>query len=334
MISVKKIIIALFFTLNVSALSSVAAAPNWVSGDPGKYPSEQYLIGRGVGSTEAEAQNRARGDLATIFEVRIAVVNENTTTVAQSGKNEQVNRLSSQQVSAKTDKVISGINIAEIWRDPVTQDVHALAVLPRAQASTSLREELGKIDDDLQQQLQAVQVASDPLLKVSALSQALQASIKREGFQTTLKVIDPSGRGSPAPISQAAIQRMMSENLKSIRIAPEVIEDADQKEFAGILKGGLAAAGFLASNSANADLVLEGKLSMTDLGRRDGWFWTRGSVEVSLIEKDSGRVRGSQTWPVKASAQDERTARKRALNEVDKVLKQELRSALIGFAEH
>ena len=332
--NVKNIITALFFTLGVSAISVVVAAPNWVSGDPGKYPSAQYLIGRGVGSTEAEAQNRARGDLATIFEVRIAVVNENTTTVAQSGKNEQVNRLASQQVSAKTDKVITGINIAEIWRDPVTQDVHALAVLPRAQASASLREELSKIDDDLQQQLQASKEASDPLLKVSALSQALQASIKREGFQTTLKVVDPSGKGVQAPISQASIQQMISVILKSIQIAPEVVEDGDQKEFTGILKGGLAAAGFLASNAANADLILEGKLTMTDLGRRDGWYWTRASVEVALVEKESRRVRGSQTWPVKASAQDERTARKRALIEVEKLFKQELRSAIIGFAEN
>lgn len=327
-------IAALFFFTGLIASTNVFSAPSWVSGDPGKYPSDQYLIGRGVGSTEAEAQNRARGDLATIFEVRIEVVNANSTTATQSGNKEKVDRVASQQVTASTDKVISGITIAEVWRDPVTQDVHALAVLPRAQASASLREELGKIDEELQQDIQDSKAASDPLLKVSALNKALQASVKREGFQASLKVVDPSGKGIKAPVSQAEVSQQLGKTLKSIKITPEVIDDDGQKEFTKILKGGLAAAGFLATNSANSDLVLEGKLSFSDIGRRDGWYWMRATVDVSLVEKESHRVRGSQTWPVKASAQDAKTARSRALIEVEKLFKEELRSAIIGFTDN
>ncbi len=324
----------LFFASLIFSSAAMCTQPSWVSGDPGKYPSDQYLIGRGVGATEEEAQNRARGDLATIFEVRIEVVNANTITATQSGNKEQIDRLASQQVTASTDKVINGITIAEIWRDPVTQDVHALAVLPRAQASASLREELGKIDEEVEQQLQDSKAASDPLLKVGALNQALQASIKREGFQASLKVVDPSGRGIKAPVSQADVSLQLGKTLKSIRIAPEVIDDDGQREFAKILKGGLAAAGFLATKSENSDLVLEGKLSMNDLGRREGWYWYRASVEVSLVERDTHRVRGSQTWPVKASAQDAKTARSRALMQIDKLFKEELRTAIIGFADN
>lgn len=324
-----------WFVFALGLLSSsiaLGAQPSWVTGDSAEYPNDQYLVGRGVGSTQDEASNRARGDLATIFEVRIEVVTENTTTVAQSGKKEQVNKLATQQVSAKTDKVISGINIAKTWRDPVSQDVHALAVLPRAQAGASLREELGKLDEELQQQLQASKAADDPLLKIGALNQALQASIKRDGFQASLKIVDPSGRGVQAPVSQAAVQKQINDTLKSVRIAPEVIEDAGTQEFASILKGGLASAGFLATGPANADLMLEGKLTLTDLGLRDGWNWVRGTIEVSLVEKASRRVRGSQTWPVKASATDAKTARSRALIEVEKLFKQELRATIIGFA--
>jgi hypothetical protein len=331
--SVHKLFSALFVILNlVLSPVALAAQPSWISGESAEYPNDQYLVGRGVGSTQEEASNRARGDLATIFEVRIEVATENTTTVTQSGKKEQVNKLATQQVSAKTDKVISGINIAKTWRDPVTQDVHALAVLARAQASASLREELVKLDEELQQQLQATKAADDPLLKIGALNQALQASIKRDGFQASLKVVDPSGRGVQAPISQALVQKQINDMLKSVRITPEVIEDAGTKEFASILKGGLASAGFLATSAENADLVLEGKLTLTDLGLRDGWNWTRGIIEVSLVEKVSRRVRGSQTWPVKASATDPKTARSRALIDVEKLFKQELRATIIGFA--
>ncbi len=309
-----------------------AGQPKWISDSSLEYPNAKYLVGRGVGSTAQEAQNRARGDLATIFEVRIEVVNQNTTTVAQSGKNEQVDRLSSQQVSAKTDKVISGINIAQGWRDPVTKDFHALAVLPRAHASASLREELAKIDAGLTLQMHVAESADDPLLKIGALSQALQASINREGFQATLKVIDPSGRGVQAPVSQASVQKQIDDTLKSIRIAPHIVEDADTKEFASLIKGGLAAAGFLTASKENADLLLESKLTMMDMGHIDGWYWMRATVEVSLVEKSSGRVRGSKTWPVKASAKDAKTARSRTLIEIKKLLKEELRLAVVEFA--
>lgn len=321
--------------VTLSLLSSsvaLAAQPKWINDSSLEYPNEQYLTGRGVGSTADEAQNRARGDLATVFEVHVEVANEITTTVAKSGKKEQVNKLSTEQVSAKTDKVISGINIAQVWRDPATMDFHALAVLSRAQAGASLREELGKIDDEVQQQANAAQAANDPLLRIGALTHALEASIKRDGFQASLKVVDPSGRGIEAPVSQVTIQTRISNALKQVHISPEVAEDAGEQKFPSILKGGLAAAGFLAANPADAEFVLVGKLSMTDLGRQGSWNWVRTTVEVSLVEKATGRVRGSKTWPLKESAQDAKTARTRTLIEIEKLLKQELRSAIIEFA--
>jgi hypothetical protein len=313
------------------SLMAWAGQPSWVNGDSAEFSSDQYLLGRGVGSTEAEAQNRARGDLVTIFEVRIQVSNENTTTVAQSGKQELVTKQASQQVSAKTDKVINGISIAKIWRDPDTQDFHALAVLPRAQASASLREELKKIDDAVDQQMQTAQTASDDLLQLGGFVQALQTSIKRDGFQAMLKVVDPSGKGKVAAISQVSIQQQIADKLKSIKIAAEVT-GGGAAEFSGLLKGGLAAAGFLATSPAQTDYLLNGKLILTDLGQREGWHWLRASVEIELIEQKTGRVRGSKIWPLKVSAQDDRTARSRIMQETEKLFNQELRSTILSFA--
>lgn len=329
-----KLFSALFISLSLISSPVVMASPqpSWVTGESAEYSNEQYLIGRGVGSTQEEAGTRARGELATIFEVRIEVSNENSTTVKQSGKKEQVDKVSTQQVSAKTDKVISGITIAKTWLDTASQDWHALAVLPRSQASASLREELGKIDEELKQQSEAAKTEKDSLLKVAALTQALQASIRRDGFQASLKVVDPSGRGVQAPVSQATLQQQIGEALRKVRIASANAADEGSAEFTKIVKGGLAAAGFLSTKLDDAELVLEGSLNMVDLGRRDGWNWVRATLAVTLVEKDSGRVRGRKTWPVKASAQDPVTARSRAMIEVEKLFKQELRSTIIDFA--
>lgn len=323
-----------FFSLSLgfSPVALAASQPSWVTGDSAKYSSDEYLIGRGVGSTQEEASNRARGELATIFEVRIEVVNENSISVKQSGKKEQVDKVSTQQVSAKTDKVIIGISIPETWLDTATQDYHALAVLRRSQASASLREELSKIDEEVKQLAEAAKAEKDSLLRVAALSQALQASIKRDGFQASLKVVDPSGRGVQASVSQATMQQQLGDALREVRIASAHAADESSAEFTKVVKGGLAAAGFLTTKPEDAELVLEGSLEMVDLGRRDGWYWERATLAVTLVEKDSGRVRGRKSWPVKASAQDPVTARSRAMLEIEKLFKQELRSTIIDFA--
>ncbi len=315
-----------------TTVAFAAKQPDWLNGSSAEYSDALYLVGRGVGSTEAEAQNRARGDLATIFEVRINVSIDSTTTLVQSGKNEQVSKSATQQVSATTDKVISGINIAKIWRDPVTQDFHALAVLSRTQASASLQEEMSRIDDEIKQQMQAANAETDSLLKVGTLSKAMQSSIKREGFQASLKVVDPSGRGVQSEISMATIQQQIDQAVRKVRIAASHPANAESAEFTTIAKGGLAAAGFLTTKLEDADFVLSGALNMVDLGRREGWNWVRATLSVTLVEKESGRVRGHKTWPVKASAQDSVTARSRAMIEVEKLFKQELRSTIIDFA--
>lgn len=309
-----------------------ARPPGWVSGDSAKYPAEQYLVGRGVGSTESDAKNRARGDLAAIFEVRVEVATSSATTVSKYGKGEQVELQASQKVSAKTDKVISGIQIVEVWRDPVTKDFHALAVLPRAQASASLREEMGRLDEEIEQHIQAADAEKDVLLRIAFLTQARDAAVKRDGFQAMLKVVEPSGRGKPSIVSQASLQQQIGDALRQLRIAVAPAADAAAEEFAAVIKGGLAAAGLLPTKLEEAELVFSGNLALVDLGFQSGWYWVRATLSVTLTEKESGRVRGRKTWPVKASAQDPDTARSRAMIEVEKLFKSELRATLIDFA--
>ncbi|MCD6042544.1 MAG: lipoprotein, partial [Burkholderiales bacterium] len=51
--------------------ASQPAAPDWVSGAAGEYRAAEYLIGRGQGPTGEEARDRARADLAKIFEAEV-----------------------------------------------------------------------------------------------------------------------------------------------------------------------------------------------------------------------------------------------------------------------
>ena len=72
-----------FALLAEGGCATRSTMPDWINGASHKYPSEQYLIGRGQAATEEEARDRARADLAKIFEVSVAVESEDVQTFTQ-----------------------------------------------------------------------------------------------------------------------------------------------------------------------------------------------------------------------------------------------------------
>jgi len=79
---------------------------------------------------------------------------------------------------------------------------------------------------------------------------------------------------------------------------------------------------------------LQARMVLDDLGVQKGWDWQRGVLEVSLSEKATGRVRGTKRWNVKSSAPDTESAIKRALNQADAILNQELRPTIIDMVSN
>jgi hypothetical protein len=70
---------------------------------------------------------------------------------------------------------------------------------------------------------------------------------------------------------------------------------------------------------------------LDDLGFQSSWYWQRGVLEINLSEAATGRVRGTKRWNIKSSAPDKETAAKRAVNQADTILKQELRTTIIDM---
>jgi len=68
------------------------------------------------------------------------------------------------------------------------------------------------------------------------------------------------------------------------------------------------------------------------LGLKDGWYWQRGNLEITLTETATKRVRGTQRWVIKGNATDKENAFRRALSETDALLKKELGATIIGMA--
>lgn len=334
----KKISLALIvatIALLAGGCATKPVQPDWIAGDSTKYKSDQYLIGRGQAATMEEAKDRARADLAKIFQVAVTADSEDvqryksdSTVAGGAGKYTDE---SSRRISTRTEQIISGIQIAEIWQDPVSKNQHVLAILPRLQAASSLRQQISKLDDATQGSIDQSKMNSDLFIKIASASKAVQSQQERDGLQKALQVVDITGRGVEPKFNSAKLKADMGDLLKRVKIAPKVVEGSTPG-LAEIVAGALAHAGFLIDTGEKPDFLLTASLALTDLGLKEGWYWQRGNLEVSLTETATGRVRGTQRWAIKGTATDKENAFRRALNETDALLKKELGTTIIGMA--
>lgn len=323
------------FALTLSLLSGCAsqpAVPDWVAGESAKYKSEQYLIGRGQASTQEEAKDRARADVAKVFQVAVVVSSEDIQSSKSDGSGAmKYDAQVSRQISTRTDKIISGIQIAELWQDPASGSYHVLAVLPRLQAAASLRQQIGELDAATRNHIEQSRKNDDLFMKIAAASRAYEVQQEREALQKNLQVVDITGRGMEPQWSSAKIKSDMGELLKRVSIAPRVAADspAGLKE---MVAGALAQSGFVLDTGDHPAFVVQANMNLVDLGLKDGWYWQRGNLEIALVETAGNRIRGTRQWVIKGNAQNKEGSTRRALDQADAILKQELGSAIIEMA--
>ena len=313
--------------LALSGCASQPEAPDWVSGAPREYRSSEYLIGRGQGASGEEARDRARADLAKVFEAQVSADSVDE----QSFKDARYEARSLRRVSVRAERVVEGVEIARTWQEPSSGSHHALAVLPRAKAANALREEIARLDEATRVHAGRSRDAQDLFLKISFAGQALAAQAERHACQKALRVVDPTGVGEPSSWSVERLRADLDALLKRVKLAPRVVRDTSES-LEPLHKAATAAAGFLADTGASPDYILEASLVLEATGPLEDWYWQRGVLEVRLVEAASGRSRGSRRWPIKAAALGPQLAVQRALSEVDAALRKDLRAAVIGFA--
>jgi hypothetical protein len=314
--------------VSVFGCASAPSTPDWVNGKSAKYPDNQYLVGRGQADTLDDARNRARADLAKILEVGVSAKSSDVTTYSSGpagGTESQVSR----SITTRTEQIVRGIQIPEVWQEPQTKSYSALAVLPRTQAAMGLRADVERLDAATRGHVAQARGTPDLLAQVASASRALDSQRERDGVQRTLQVIDVTGRGVEPEFNSGQLAADLAALLKRVRMKPQA---PGSQELERMLSAALSQAGFVPEAGAAAPYVLFGSLQLDDLGMIDGWYWMRGTLEVQLTEAASGKVRGNKRWEIKTSSPQKATAQRRTLDEADATLRRELQPTILGFA--
>ena len=325
---------ALCLTSMLAGCAGGGTRPDWIDGNSKQYGNDRYLVGRGQAGNQEDAKNRARADLAKIFQVAVSAESEDVQ--AYRNVTDSKGAVSQNQASVRralttrTEQIVRGVQIADLWQDPATKTQYALAVLPRAQAAASLRQQIEALDDATRSYIEQARSAHDLFAQIGAAGEALALQAERQGYQKSLSVVDRSGRGIEPQWSSAKLAADLDALLKRVRVSPQVTKSTlDGLDNA--LAGGLAAAGFAVQDGDKANYTLNGALDLDDLGRQEGWYWMKGTLEVKLADRATGRVVGTRRWDIKAAGREPALARRRAMDEVAKILNSELRKTVIGF---
>ncbi len=305
----------------VTACSGTGTRPDWIDGNSAKYDAQHYLIGRGQGDTRETAQDRARADLAKIFAVAVDATSIDTTAYRSGGPKEQAQTTQAitRTISAATEQLLRGSEIADLWRNPADNSYHALAILRRNDAAAQLRRELAQCDGRTQAYLANAQ-AADALSRAGNLYRALDTQRGCQGTRAALIAV-----GENESVSQEDTKRLLlqlSAALNATRIRVEADDD-----IANRLRAALSQAGF----GQGDDYVLQAKLNLEDLGERQGWYWTGGALELRLRDR-AGHMRGEARWPLKVAAAERNLTAARAREQLEILLKEQLRTTLLGFA--
>lgn len=321
---------ALLLAILLGGCASADSKPDWLNGESERYPHNEYLIGSGSGDDAAIAKDRARAEIAKVFEVTVRARSSSKERVRfnSADNSETIEADLSQSLSSESNRIISGIEIADLWYDDDLNIHHALAILKRSKARRSLRQQIQSLDEATERYLGAADNESEALVGIALAANAIELQKQRADLQKSLRVVSISGRGEEPRWTVAGLEAGNRERLHKIRVAIEA--DA---ALTPLMSEAISAVGLVGTQASEADYLFKGNMQSTDLGKRDGWFWFRGNISVELTG-NNGHSYFKKSWPLKASSSVSREAAQAKLRQQagDK-LKAQLYPALTGLAD-
>lgn len=332
----------LLLAVTVSLLAGCAGTggkPRWVDGKSEDYPEDRFMTATGSGDEQEQAKNRALSNLAKIFEVQVeesAHDEASAWTRTEGGERTQGNKqLAARYLDAYTSKLLEGARIAESWHDAKAGLYHALAVLERDPVSNRLTAEIRKHDQHSQTLIGQAQTNGDPFKSARLLFQARSSQVARESLQRDLRVVDPAGIGIRPLWTVQQLDADIDQQLKLMRVNARALDDPAAESAVQLrkyLQAGIAAAGMTPA-PPDAAYRLEGDLDVKDLGKVDGWYWFRGSLEIILRDNRNDKLLVDERWPLKVSGATREQAEVRLRDQIQQRLTLELKTALLGVKE-
>ena len=280
--------------------------PEWLDKPTEEYPQQRYLSAVGEADDRSTADGRALANLAKIFEVAIKDrsldFSQAQVSADQSGRAVSNTQATSRYVTTEARQVLEGAQLVESWQAEEGK-TYALAVLEKAPAERRFRDGVRSADRQIEDRVNyASQQAPNPVVALAALEQARKIEHQRSNLNRNLSVV--SGKGIKAYYDQASLEKLLRNALVILHFHAM----ADSPQLQQNLESAIGALGITLDK--NAPYTLMGSIDTEPVQLKQGWYWLRGSTELSLIYQ--GEALAKKRWPLKVSATDKGMVEQRA----------------------
>ena len=301
-----KTTIAATLVLGLLLTACSSTQPDWLDKPAQQYPPERYLSSVGEADDRSTADGRALANLAKIFEVAVSDRSLDFSKALVSNDQSETTASNTQQaeryVTTEARQVLEGARVVENWRSEEGKN-YALAVLEKAPAERRLRDGLRNADRQIEDRVNyASQSAPNAVAALAALEQARKIEIGRSNLNRNLSVV--SGNGIKAPYDQASLEKLLRNALATLHFHAV----ADSPRLQQSLESAIVTMGITLDK--NAPYQLTAATDSAPVYQQQGWYWLRGSTELSLTYQ--GKTLAKKRWPIKISATDEVMVAQRA----------------------
>jgi hypothetical protein len=282
------------------------AQPGWVNKPTEQYPQQRYLSAVGEADDRSTADARALANLAKIFEVAIKdrSLDFSQAQVSSDQSERAVSNIqtTSRYVTTEARLVLEGAQLVESWQAEEGK-TYALAVLEKAPAERRFRDGVRSADRQIEDRVKyAGQQAPNPVAALAALEQARKIENRRSNLNRNLSVV--SGKGITAHYDQASLEKLLRNALVTLHFHAV----ADSPQLQQSLESAIGALGITLDKNAPYQLIAS--MDTEPVQKKQGWYWLRGSTELSLIYQ--GEALAKKRWPLKVSATDKGMVEQRA----------------------
>ncbi|THJ17500.1 MAG: hypothetical protein CAF42_003825 [Nitrospira sp. CG24B] len=313
--------------------------PGWVDGRSVDYPSSQYLTGVGQADTRSNAEDQAYAAVARIFKAEVAAQAkdwESYWVVENHGVSNAERRLTIDNVTkVSTDKVLENVRIADVWYDSESRAYYALSVMNRPQAEASLMEKVAALDRTIDTDVTESRQSIDKLAKVRALRRAGRNLVLREVYNTDLRVIRPSGQGTPSAYQvnelSGELEQFLATNLVlAVQVSGDHAEPVGRALAEGLIREGLHVTTKMEGEEGGSpELIVRGTVRLFPIEVRDPHFkYVRWCSDFEVVEPGTRRVVGATAHGGREGHLTEREATAKTLRVMQQALSSDVAKAI------
>lgn len=295
------------------------AAPAWVNGPDPHYPEDRYLLARARATSIADAEDKARADVARPFVLQIESADPSDPNPGGQ---------STRRLVALSDRIIEQVQVVRRWPDLNNKTHHALAALPRELAADSLREQIATRDSDIRQALEQSATAGDLLQRIRSLDSAVQRQIEREALHRLRIAVAPRAPAIETPWTVSRLRADRDALFGQARLLPQATAGSTPG-LGDAISAALTRSGLPAGSDGHGEYRLVVRLVLEDGAASEGSVQQQGILELTLVEPAGERVRSTRRWLVRAHAADRAGATRRALEEATGLMARHLRGLLL-----